>query len=68
LPRSVNWTGAAYFQRGEGVAKVNVYIDGFNLYYGALGELRTNGSIWLAFAKLSFPLTPFKKSSTSLQE
>jgi len=21
MPRSVNWTGAAYFQRGEGVAK-----------------------------------------------
>jgi len=39
LPSSVNGAGSADFQSGEFVAKVNVYIDGFNLYYGALSIL-----------------------------
>ena len=35
---SVNRTLAERFLKAQEVAEVNVYIDGFNLYYGALKQ------------------------------
>src|SRR5712691_4425208 len=61
LPSSVNGARPVDFQPGEFVAKVNVYIDGFNLYYGAL---KGTPYKWLDLGRLCQALLP----SDTIQE